>query len=302
MKNVGCKQIFVFIFIIQVLSVIALDNKEKDGLLVFYFMQGIDSYVMGDINNNLSIINELGVNLSYKKDFYILTGHFSDIFVFDLYNVLNNSIADFDMKELIYNYFIVGLEHSFKYMAYIEMKINTDVLFESSFADGLYIQANTDIKFAGNYYYGFFWNADAGFLLNVDPIYNNISYDIEMCHYTGYEFFRFYGPDNFKFGMSHEINSTISFYNNEFNNFITTLDNSIYFKLFDLITITTGFTNKLSYSEQVLYKEIGVKNGFDINFKFFNFIVDHLFLSNVDTGVFYNNISVSVKFLFHRRL
>ena len=298
---------FIFLFIYASLASAHSDETGDDKrklrtVITFYFKQTVDGYINNFNENKLSLFNELYFDVTLNKDFYFFTGKTSNTFVTD-FSPLFYYDSSFSAVDLFLNSFSVGLQNKFRAKNKIKSYLNLDFSVHTPFGDNPSITVNPYFQLEGDYYTGFYWLIDNSFPINVVPAASYTKVNSSLLLRFGYEFFRFYGPNNFKISLISENLSDISLYTQNPRFFTNQYKQGIKFQIYYL-SLISYFTSEIKYFFEynfLNYNFIGSDSSIEIDYKFFHFTFSHIFLYDLNSlNYFSNSFSLSLKFQIER--
>ncbi len=259
--------LFICAFLVPAHSDETDDKRKLRSVITFYFKQTVNGYVDNFNDNRLSLFNELYFDVTLNKDFYFFTGKTSDTFVTDFSPLFffDNTL---NVADLFLNSFSVGLQNKFRAKNKIKSYLNLDFSVHTPFGDNPSITVNPYFQLEGDYYTGFYWLIDNGFPINIVPSTSYTKINSTLLIRFGYEFFRFYGPNNFKFSLISENLSDISIYTQNPKNIINQYKQGIKFQIYYL-SLISYFTSEIKYF-------------FEYNFLNYSLIGDRIRLSRLN--------------------
>lgn len=290
--------LFIYAFLAPAHSDETDDKRKLRSVITFYFKQTVNGYVDNFNDNRLSLFNELYFDVTLNKDFYFFTGKTSDTFVTDFSPLFffDNTL---NVADLFLNSFSVGLQNKFRAKNKIKSYLNLDFSVHTPFGDNPSITVNPYFQLEGDYYTGFYWLIDNGFPINIVPATSYTKINSTLLIRFGYEFFRFYGPNNFKFSLISENLSDISIYTQNPKNILNQYKQGIKFQIYYL-SLISYFTSEIKYFFEynfLNYSLIGSDSSIEVEYKFLHFVFSHTFVYDLNsTNYFSNSFSLSFKF------
>ncbi len=190
-------------------------NKKKNNYIISHY--SIDEYNTFFDNKELysfKKITELDLTCKfYFLPFYSFLFYFNDIFEFDFYEIyrlynykeINGDYLDNDSLN---NTFTIELSNEFSIKKILSIDLNIDFINEISsnkkkFTHNRLLSLSVVpwIKLSGDYYFGYFWELRVYQSFEFFPQEDYNSLIPSSYIKAGYQFFRFYGPKNFKFSI-----------------------------------------------------------------------------------------------------
>ncbi len=176
------------------------------------------------------------------------------------------------------------------------------------FSDGFTFKFIPGLNLNGDYFYGFFWNFKESFTAELYPIENYSLLTSFTYLELGYEFFRFYGPVKFKFGITAidyiDFNFYIDNYNPGYldNYFENVFKISVFFKFFDIKPSIYFIINTYNdiYPYETVYNYFGFGLGLEYFYKWFLFTVEYIGLVDINSKemILLNVVDFYFKFEF----
>ncbi len=321
MNKIIIKYIFVFILLFSVFNIFCQsdntadnvnnnenktenDKKKFPGIFSFYYKEKI--IFENDINqiNTAELKSEINLALSFPINIYTIKIWVNDIFITDFEPIINN-YRYFYTSDLFFNGFTTGLDNKFKIKKIMNIFANFEFGINTPFNDSLSLYFNPILKLTGNYYFGFNWEIEQSFPIESFLNTGIISLTSSTYSKLAYEFFRFYGPKNFRFTIL--IEDTFDYLILDYETGLNTLENQlrtgILFKIYNFSpSIYFIYTIYASLSDfEIINNIIGFKTGLYFSRKWFSINADYLGSFDLNNSVlgWRNRIEVYVKFSFN---
>ncbi len=292
---------FVFIFIIlSSIIILGIDNTtdvKKIHNIYFYFKQKFTYEGSKTVNNYLNLKNELYFSYSFTYDFWTITPWLNEFFVSDFLPLTYQPI---NVLDLFYNSFTIGLDNNFKIKRIMKILANFEFAFNKPFNDKFSLYLSPIIGLNGDYYFGFNWEINQYFSFDITPEINEIVFTPECYIKLLYEFFRFYGPTNFRLSLITDNNFSYSYYNNANSEIKDTFRSGIFLYFYG---VKPSLYFILNYEKIISEKlNIGFNVGFNFTKKFFSFNIDYKGYMDILSNEWINRIDCSVKFYLNKDL
>ena len=194
------------------------DQNKKHFIFSFYFKEKLTyegNYYETDIFDFKNIINfnfNFPINKSYTFAFWlndIFLIDFNQLIISDTYGITDPMSTAGNM---LYNSINIGIDNKIKIKRIMDFFFDFEFSINTPFNDYFSLMINPLIGLQGSYYFGFFWEIEESVLIEFFP--TGYQYEIDILNYSkiGYEFFRFYGPRNYRLSIILENTSNISFF------------------------------------------------------------------------------------------
>lgn len=241
----------------------------------------------------LDFMNKIDAEISFPiTSFYKISTWALDYFTFDFSETPAQENTGF-----FYNYFNFGIDNYFEIKKYVTIELTMDMAVSSLSAHTTVLEFYPASGVSGNYYFGFSWQLTQAF-----PVYHSIEAgQTEVLTNTGltlsYEFFRFYGPKEFKFSLvlNEDIyySLTDKYIDNIFQAGIEFNFKNITPEIFFMIE---AYYNPADSSYNNTY--LGLVNGITYRYKRFTFALDYTgkINSSVPNSPWQHLITTSVRF------
>lgn len=192
------------------------NTSKKNSLLVLFSTKDkISASFYSDDNKLYTLsryyLNESDLTLYSKRDSLSFLFYLNDKIVIS-YNKFYEGYYDEDYQNndkrsgLVFcdafsNILSTGLENEIDFKNILKLNfINFKFILNMPFDESYSLLFIPYLKFSGDYYTGFNWIFSEFFISELfpDPDYNFVRYTQSSYLYLAYEFFRFYGPKNFR--------------------------------------------------------------------------------------------------------
>jgi hypothetical protein len=227
------KKIFYFLIILYsslIINIFGTDDATNDmnkkkykPEFSFYNKEKINFEVSTSEISTLYLLNELYISVGFPIKSFKITPWIDDMFLVDFLPVTAYP-TPFSATDLLYNSLIAGVDSSVKIQRIMNIYLNFEVWLNTPFYDNLSLYFKPLLGFYGDYYYGFYWNIEQSVPIDFTPATGSTIISIQNYTKAAYEFFRFYGPKNFKFTIAMEntlniyipVPVTSNYYENKF--------------------------------------------------------------------------------------
>mgnify|MGYP006870478925 CR=1 FL=1 len=288
MKKIILLLTFLTLFLFSSFSIDNTSDIKKNHNIYFYFKQKFTYEGNKFINNYLQLKNELYFSYSFTYDFWTIMPWINDLFVFDFLPLTYTPIY---LLDLFYNSLTLGLDNNFKIRRVMNIYLSFETAFNKPFNDYFSLYLSPIIGLSGNYYFGLNWEITQYFSMDITPETKSFIFTPETYFKILYEFFRFYGPNNFRLSLMTDNSFSYSSLQEIKNSFTSGL-----FLYFYGVKPSLYFT--LNYEKSSIERlDIGLKTGINFTKKFFSINIDYKgykdILSNSD---WINRVDFYVKF------
>lgn len=317
------KKTLIILFLFLSLFIYSEENKSElkiKPILNFSGNQGFSLVTDSRKLNFLNLEHDLYLGLEVPINIYTFGVWLENSFIIDFADIqtfqkmLNNSLSmgidnTFFIKNIIYTNinFIINFT-----LPYNQHKI--DEYMPSD--DKLFLILNPLIKLGGMYYVGLDWEIEQDFPVKL--IFNTDASAFKPTTYfsLSYEFFRFYGPKNFKFSIASNDSITFSIpfvkssateedddttIINQVNTLLNNLNIGLVFNFYDF-SPSINFLYNLVYNMEggvVTNNELGFATGLSYAYKKFVFTIGYTgymkftessskWISTISTGISFN--------------
>jgi hypothetical protein len=273
------KRSLILLFIVLSLFIYSEEKKDELKIKPIFNFSGTQGFSLVTDSEDVDFINlehDLFMSLEIPINFYTFGAWISDSFIVDFAGIQRNS--DFTFQKMLNNSLSTGIDNTFfiKNIIYANLNFNVNFTVPNNMYkiddytpsdDKLFLILNPLIKLGGMYYIGLDWEIEQDFPVKL--IFNTDASAFKPTTYLSlsYEFFRFYGPRDFKFSITTNDSLTFSI---PFIESSTTKDG-------DDETITRQVNTLLN------------NFNFGVVFNFYNFSISQSFLYNfiynIDDGI-----------------
>ena len=288
--NIKCTDIKtkLMVIITTLLILVTVLNAEEKKLPVKLDFSAGHLFTYGTVGNQTNEMYsaiEMAFNLSVPVSFYKFSLFANDYFESD-FNVLNDSLNDgvtdpaLIVQKILFNRMTFGIGNRFRIGRAVDISADFSTDINILFTGNTSFSFYPSLGLKGDYVSGFYWSIQGVFTgyLSLNP--ELYQFNPEGVLNAGYEFFRTYGPVNFKFGLD-SVN-TIA-YSIDTKLISSTMKHGLYI-LYKGLYAYTGFVNTIDYYQTtgILYSETGVNISIDYFYKFITVYTEY-------TGVLTSN-------------
>jgi hypothetical protein len=279
-----------FIFIISALFIYSEDKKIRP-TFIFTGTQGFTGIIEGSKAGFLNLEHDIFLGFELPISFYTLGISTEDSLIFDFADMQEKNT----FQRMINNTFTAGIDNTFFFKNKVYANINFYVNYVLPFNqfkinnnagyDLPYLILNPIMIIGGMYYFGLDWEMEED--LPVKLIFNSdmSSFKPTTSISLNFEFFRFYGPENFHFSIITNDSFTFSIPLQNFNaasqrqtvTFLNNLNAGVSFDFYGMC-LTLGFLNNIIYdlnSSKPISNEIGFKTDSSYTLKIFTFTASY---------------------------
>jgi len=224
------KFFLITIIILINICIYSNENKLKEEIINLTFYT-LEKYYLILENNETSnffkkIENDLTIYFLHKS--YTFSIFMNNILFIDYYNAYYdyNNINNPSLLLLssFYNTASLGIENKLSFKNKFDFETNLELYANVPFYGTFSLVPTPVMKAYGSYYFGFEWEFKEYLYLELIPEYDYITFYPSTYLKLIYEFFRFYGPEKFRFSIMIEntldIKIPSKYYLNTLNNYL----------------------------------------------------------------------------------
>ena len=217
----------IIIIIILLLHGFILLNAEDDntgdteiapkGYIDFFWKEKFSPVFDASASHSSMLRTELNLSFEFPFEFYTTKFFFDNTFMTEFNAIVsdtNYGITDGSViaRDMLANAFITGTYNRFKIKNIMKIDTDLETGIYTPFNDYPVLYLNPCLSLYGSYYTGFFWEVEHSFPMELDTYYNTGYISTGIYILAAYEFFRFYGPMDFKMTILTEDNFVPCFY------------------------------------------------------------------------------------------
>jgi hypothetical protein len=304
--------------------------KKKHIPLNFSFYAIYDFYSLLDSSGDIySLENsiELNANLDIPVDFYAFSFCLNNTFYIDFNQFRTDKISEpINYSDVVrsglYNMFTADIDNMLDFKNKIRLNFPFYFSIDTAVNDYMFFSFIPVCRLSGDYFFGFNWELEQTYIFEkfiyfpdtINDYFVNIS---STYLKLAYEFFRFYGPKNFKWTISLENSIKFKFPSAsavtaeyDFTQFSNKTKFGAYFDFYgfrpSVYFIMNLFSNLDPLEVSNLY--IGISTGLKYRIKWFSFSLNYKGTSDLllnkllNKFIWYSEIDFYVKFDFYKDL